>query len=531
MIDPDDDDFDPLDYIDDEAPILDDEDLNPQPKSVDEESEFETVEYDEEEDQRPASNVSVNATERMLLAYLNNNHQLWIRCAPILEAEYFSSDMRPVVQMIKDFERKNQKLPDAQVVLADTGVSLECPSDATDEVVMDDISERVETFCRHQAAQNYLLDAAETLDEDRSRATMAHLLRGMEDIVKISVKQDLGYEVHRDAEHLLQVAEKSDGLPTGFPLIDESLNGGVTNPSYNLVSAASGQGKSIMLQNLSVNYARQGYNVIYISLELPEFMIQKRFSAMMTNTHIGKIYDNMDRVLTKLRMDGRTEGDIRIKRMSMTGTTVADIKAYANELKAETGKEWTHFMLDYPDLMAPMRPGIRIDNLHMKDQAISEEIYEWTHEKGSTKTVWGASQQVKGAKDEKEARQSGVAGGVGKVHTCDNLLILKRTREDIQDERAWVFIEKGRNGGQGIRVPLHWDSGTQRMSSEENLRDIYDEMNNPSAQPDEEETKSKPSRFKDDPLKRAKTESETEGGKKAIANANRIRSRFKREKP
>lgn len=465
----------------------------------------------------------IDAPQHMLLSYLNTNHKLWIRCSPILEQSYFDKELQPVVELMRSFEKQNQKMPNRLVVNADTGVSLDEPDDADDPYVEEFISTRVEEFCRQRAAEEFLWEASEIIDEDRTRSTMAHLVAEMGKIASITVKQDLGYEVHRDAETLLAIAEKSDALPTGFTFLDNALNGGVTNPSYNLVSAASGQGKSIMLQNLAVNYARQGHNVVFITLELPEFMIEKRMTAMMTETDINDIYRNMPNILNKLRREARRNGKIQVKRMPMNGTTVADIRAYVAELIADTGEEWDHIVVDYVDLMKPVEPGIRADNIHLSDQAVSVEMYDWTHEPNHTKTIWSASQQTKGAKEEKDARQSAVSGGVGKVNTADNLLILKRTIEDIHDERVWVFIEKGRGGGQGKRLPFRWDKKTMRMSNPDEMLELLEEANTPQA-------KEKPNKKVTDPVVKAKMISDGVSTPRQNEISNKIRQRMNRGK-
>lgn len=465
-----------------------------------------------------------DVVQRMLLSYLSSNYEMWIRCAPVLDEKYFDGDYQTVVRSIKEFERKHNKLPSKSMIEADTGMRLEIPEDVDDVRVIQIVCDRVEEFCRHQAAVDFLINTADIINKDRSRGTLTSLVSEMSRIAGISVRQDLGYEVHEHVAQLLEMAEQSDALPTGFDFLDASLNGGVTQPSFNLVSAASGQGKSVYLQNQAINYARQGHNVVYISLELPEFMLMKRFAAMMTDTDINMIYANIDTVRMKLRNSSRREGRIQIKRMSMTNTTLADIRAYVNELVSATGLVWSHIMIDYMDLMRPMRPGIRPDNIHLKDQAVSEELYEWTHEPGSLKVVWSASQQVKGAKDEKDARQSGVAGGVGKVNTCDNLLILKRSLEDIQEQRTWCHVEKGRNGGQGMRIPFMWDGGTQRMSNPIEFEDLFIEANSPGGK-EKEERKSKMS---NDPLVRAKTEDNKRSGITKLDVAKKIKDAAKR---
>lgn len=465
--------------------------------------------------------------QRMLLSYLGANQQAWIKCAPIVKEEYFDAEFRSVIKLFREYEQKNQTMPSTLIVKADTAIDLEKPDDADHPLVIDDVVQRVEEYCRFSAAVNFFHDSYDQVQEDRTRKTMTHLVSQMALIAGISAQQDLGFEVHDDAAHLLAVAEKSDGLPTGFDLLDQVLNGGCTMPSFNLVSAASGQGKSIYLQNQAVNYARQGHNVVYISLELPEFMVMKRFASMMTAIDINMVFQNLDVVLTKLKRDKRKEGRIQIKRLPITGTTVAEIRAYVNELISTTGEPWDHIMVDYMDIMSPMRSDIRHDNIHLKDQAIAQELYEWTHDKLSNKVIWSASQQTKGAKDEKDARQGAVAGGTGKVNTCDVLIILKRTLEDMQDERTIAYVEKGRNGGGGMRVPFHWNRGSQRLSTPESMLELFTELNAPGVKESEPDTNDK-KRKAVDPLLKAKQAGQSESEKRKNPIRDQILNRRKK---
>jgi len=490
---------------------------------TDDDDEFEEISYDETIITTPVVPAEVTTqditevTEYMIVCYLAASEELWIRCIPVIDPQYFNKEYMPVIKLLIDYETKNHLLPNPLVILGDTGIKLEVPSDAHDIAVIEDMSQRVEDFCRHRAAADFLIASADIISDDKSKSTMSFLVTEMERISQISVHQDFGFKTYDDVEELLAIAEKSDALPTGFDLLDEALNGGVTSPSYNLLSASTGGGKSIGLQNLAVNYSRQGHNVVYFSLELPEFMVEKRFAAMITNTPINSIYQNMGAVIMKMRAGGRKYGNIQIKRFPMNGTTIADIKAFVHELETVTGDIYSHVMIDYPDLMKPMNPNIREDNIHLRDQAISVDIYDWAHDKKSNKTIWGASQQVKGAKDEKDARQSGVSGGVGKVNTCDNLIIFKRSNEDLLEGICWAHIEKGRNGGTGNIIPIKWDTDTQRMTSPMEIKDMYEK------QP---ESKHKSTHMqKVDPIARAKAIADTKLGRKTAETTNKIKNR------
>lgn len=469
-------------------------------------------------------NVGSSAEQHMLLSYLASQRNLWIRCAPVIKEEYFDAAYKPVVRLFREFEVKNQTMPDPMIVRADTGIDLGIPSDSDNPLVQDEVCQRVEEFCRLVATQNFLLEAADVIQEDRTKATLMFLAKEMDEISTISVTQNLGYEVHDSVRELLEIAEKADGQPTDMIYMDEALNGGVTDPSLNLISAGSGQGKSVMLQNLAINYMRQGHNVCYISLELPEYMIQKRITAMATNININELYRNRDVAVAKMQQSKRREGKLQIKRMPISGTTVAHIRSYVNELSSTTGLEWKHVMIDYMDLMTPIKTGIKADNIHVLDKAISQELYDYAHDRVSSKIIWTASQQVKGAMDEKDGRQGAISGGTDKVNTSDNAIILKRTVEDIKNQMCWAYVVKGRNGGTGIRFPIYWNGGTQRMICIEDHRELFVEANTGGGS-GEKKPEEQRSRLQNDPFMKASRIGATDAHRKAAELREKIANR------
>lgn len=399
-----------------------------------------------------------------MLSYLTSNTDLWIHCAPILKSEYFDPEFGPVIDYVRDFEQEYSRLPSKLMIHSETGIRLEEPDDAKHPDTFDVIAKKAEKFCRHRALFQWLVNSSENITIDSEERVFQQLETQVQDIINIKLMRDMGFEVHQGTREALKRAEKMDGISTGFNHLDDALDGGVTMPSFNLVSAGSGDGKSIMLQNLAVNYAEMGYNVVFYTLELEPEMIMKRFAAMMTNTHIGFVYRDVESVAKSMDNRAVKEGKIWLHKMKMSGTTVADIRAHYNNLMMDSQLDWPVIIVDYMDVMSPIAD-VRADNIHLKDKHIAEEMNDFAHDKRLSKIVWSASQQTKGAEDEKDARKGAVSGGTGKVNTCDNLIILKRTTEDQQEQRTWAHIQKGRSSGaKGMKVPIHWNGDTMRMT-------------------------------------------------------------------
>ena len=440
-----------------------------------------TDEYDY--DEAPDVSVEDNTDEdyeagdieqHTLISFITSNADFWRKCFPIIEPRYFSSEFQKTVQFIRDFYISHKRLPPLPIVRAETGVLLETHNEASDKKIQGYLQEKVEEFCRLEATRLLMLETYDKMsDSTPSAEVVAQHYIECKRIAGIAMSRELGFEVHRDMKKMLKLGEEVDGLPTGFPLLDEELGGGVTLPSFNLASGGSGDGKSIFMQNLCVNQARMGNNCVFYSLELQPEIIFKRFGAMMTETDIGSIYHNKDLVHAKMVSMGRSEGKIMVIKMPMSGTTVADIAAHHADLCEDTGMNWSFVCVDYIDVMSSIQT-VSAENIHLKDKYVAEELNDFTHE--SKIICWSASQQVKGAQEEKEARQSAVSGGTPKVSTCDNLIILKRSPEDREEERSWGIVKKARSSGaMNAKIPFHWDNKTQRMTSGD--RELYLEAN------------------------------------------------------
>ncbi len=401
-----------------------------------------------------------------LLTYVTQSKNIWVRAAPILNPDYFEPEYRPVVRFVHDYYKNHASLPPKRIIKAQTGVKFDVVGEKELADAEDYILQQVDGFCRHNA---FLLHAERIADEfaktkgNMTRNQIAQFLKEGKDIAAISINRDLGIEIHKDAQHYLELDKEFGSIPTGIPFLDKALGGGVSKPSMNVVSAASGQGKSIFLMNIAFNYVLKGKNVVFYTLELEYPMVVRRFAAMMTNTHIDNVPGNIHSVSHQLSsMSRQGHGTLQIMKFPMN-TTILDIEAHYKDLCLKTEMEFEVVCIDYIDVMAPADKNVRRNEIHIKDKDISEDMNNFFHE--NMIIGWTASQQTKTAVEEKELKSSNVSGGRSKVDTSDNLFMLRRNEEEREQEILWCMIKKARSsGGVDSKIPLHWDGGTQRMT-------------------------------------------------------------------
>lgn len=83
---------------------------------------------------------------------------------------------------------------------------------------------------------------------------------------------------------------KYKGIHIGWPTFD-SVTNGVRGGQLMVLIAAVKEGKSTALLNIAHNTYMSGYNVLYVSVEMPKEQIERRFDARATGLSYSKIRD------------------------------------------------------------------------------------------------------------------------------------------------------------------------------------------------------------------------------------------------
>lgn len=403
----------------------------------------------------PPSNVG----QHTLLSYLVGNHDAWALAEPIIKPIYFDDSYMPVVQYLIDHTNEYRQIPSIPIIRMKTGMGLDRYDDANDERTTEWLIDEIQTFCRHRATEIEIRRAGMAIQQDNSRQTLETIFQNFKSITEISLEKNLGIEVHRDAKDLLGRVREQKFVPTGYDKLDLVIGGGLPRPGMVLIPGPSGLGKSNMLANLLVNYCERGEFCVYISLELGEDRVFDRIASIMTDTPIRRIHVERDRVAGELeRRLTIGDGILRIKQMKMNGTTRSHINAYLKELYMKEGIKPTVLGLDYLDLMHPSAKISDLGNIHVKDKYTSEEFYDLL-------TEWNMigitpSQKVKGQNEMDEFDHANVAGGTPKINTSDYVIGIAR-----KDEEMWAYIQKGRYGGDGCKLPFHWNMNTLKITS------------------------------------------------------------------
>jgi archaellum biogenesis ATPase FlaH len=311
----------------------------------------------------------MNLEKQLLLAsYLLSDEDIFLRTHSIVKPEFFDNEAKRVVEFTKTYFDNYKSLPTSSQISAETGVSLTPRQLVKGECEY--ASDEIEKFCRNKSLEHAIFKGPQLI-ADGNYALLEKLVK---DSIAISLNKDLGTDYFANPEERLRLMINNQNmLSTGWSEVDDLLAGGINRKEMTMFMANSGVGKSVIMSNLAVNLTFLKYNVLYITLELSEEVVAKRFDSMYTGVRQGEIFAKIAKVASEVQKISYDVGKLVIKRMPESSTTSNDIRAYLKEFELIHGYIPDAIVVDYLDLMASNH-NISAENLFVKDKFVAEEL-------------------------------------------------------------------------------------------------------------------------------------------------------------
>ena len=451
--------------------------------------------------------------QKLFLEFLAHDQELFVRVSGIIENDFFDRTLRKTVEFVREHAGKYNALPSPEQIKATTGTELAGLSKEVDDRHKEWFIDEFEQFCQHKALEKAILSSADMLEKGQY-STVEKLIK---DAVQVGLAKHMGTDYWESpSARIEKVRSQRGGISTGWKDIDNKLYGGFNRGELNIFAAASGGGKSLFLQNLGLNWALQGLNVIYVTLELSEELCSMRLDSMLTGYTTKDVFRNVEDVDLKVRMQGKKAGSLQIVQMP-SGITINQINSYLREYQIKTGTKVDCMLVDYLDLMMPAQKRISASDLFIKDKFVSEEMRNFAVEMDLLFAT--ASQLNRSAVEEIEFDHSHIAGGLSKVQTADNVIGIFTSQVMRERGRYQVqFMKTRSSAGVGNKVDLAFDVAGLRITDLDDDQKDY-ESNSATAAYDLMKKKNNP----------AQNMSENDTVEKAVENVDRLRSILKRQ--
>ena len=396
--------------------------------------------------------------QKLYLEMMLSDAETFVRCQGIFDHTLFDRKLQDAAQFINEYAKKYSVLPEFHTVNASCKTDLKEVGELKDghlSWLMDEF----ESFTRHKALERAIINSADLLEKNDYGQVEAMV----KEAVQIGLARDMGTDYFADPRgRLMGLKDKNGQVSTGWATMDKKLFGGFNRGELNIFAGGSGAGKSLFLANLGVNWALQGLNVVYLTLELSEQLVSMRVDSMTTGISTRDIFKNIDDVEMKVKMIGKKSGALQVKYMP-SGKTANDIRAYLKEYEIKTGRRVDVLLVDYLDLLMPIGKRISAENLFVKDKYVSEELRNLAMELQCVFVT--AAQLNRGAVEEVEFDHSHISGGLSKIQTADNVFGIFTSRAMRERGRYQIQLMKTRSSsGVGQKVDLEFNIDTLRIT-------------------------------------------------------------------
>lgn len=292
------------------------------------------------------------------------------------------------------------------------------------------LTKKTEEWCINKAVHQAITTAIDIYDGTNKTLHPNSIVDLVKEAVSINFDAVIGHDFIEDAETRFDFYSAPESkIPFDIDVLNEITNGGIPRKTLNVLIAGINVGKTLGLIHLATSYIKQGYNVLYISMEMSEFSIAQRVDANMLDVCINDIPKlGKDRFINKIKeIEAKTHGKLRIKEYPPGGGNAAHFRHLIRELRSKKGFVPDVLMVDYIGITGSSRIKMGTTNSYFFIKAVAEELRAIAVEENLA--VWTASQFTRSSQSDSDADLSDTAESMGLPQAADFMLSLTRSED------------------------------------------------------------------------------------------------------
>ena len=309
--------------------------------------------------------------EQTILRNLLTDESYMRKVLPFIKPDYFEGIYRILFREAGKFVAKYNKLPNAEAFkieldnadkLNDEQYNLAMdivPQLFTGEKVDDKwLIDTTEKWCQDRAIYLAIMESISIIDGKHEQLTKGALPDLLTKALGVGFDLQVGHDYIENAEDRYEFYHtEEDRLPFDLEYFNKITKGGVPRKTLNIALAGTGVGKSLFMCHVASSALVQGYNVLYITMEMAEERIAERIDANLLNVPIDQLDKiSKDQFTTKVNEIARkTTGKFVIKEYPTGSAHAGHFRALLNELKLKRQFEPDLIFIDYLNICASSR--------------------------------------------------------------------------------------------------------------------------------------------------------------------------------
>ena len=330
--------------------------------------------------------------EQTVLRNILTNEQYMRKVLPFIKPDYFEGVYRQLFKEVGKYVAKYNKLPTMESFKIEIDQSDKFNDEQYQHAVeiipnifaaekVDDkwLLDTTEKWCQDRAVYNAIMESITIIDGKHQNLTKNALPDILTKALAVSFDTNIGHDyIENVSERYDFYHELEERIPFDLEYFNKITKNGLPNKTLNIALAGTGVGKSLFMCHVAAAALTQGYNVLYITMEMSEERIAERIDANLLDVPIDQLENlSKDMLLNKVStIASRTNGKLIIKEYPTGSAHTGHFRALLNELKLKRNFVPNIIFIDYLNICASSRMkgmGGSI-NSYSYIKAIAEEI-------------------------------------------------------------------------------------------------------------------------------------------------------------
>ena len=417
-----------------------------------------------------------------------------------MQEDYFSAEVGRIIRGIKRVYMACKTAPSTRQLM-DTIIPKVCKGDdekteecidALQEAEFADlptesdgfyewIVEETKTFVKRSRLEMGLVHCVELMEKGKLEEAVDIIIKANDVVFDDSLGIDYFDDLEKRMEYL---RDPGTVIPTGISKLDHAIGGGWREKSLTIFGAATNVGKTLILGDIAYKMINQGYNGLYITLEINENVLSNRIDANLTDIKMSDLsYDVdelYDRIIQKKQekdllhkqdpVNNKPFGRLIVKEYPPGSMNANQLIALVRDLELRRGKFKPDFIaVDYLGLMIPNGKAFS-DNTYGKLKTVSEELRAVGCSLGIP--IFSAVQVNREGYNSSYVGLEKTSDSLGIPQTADLMIMV--TRDDNADDSNLMYwnVAKSRFSKNGEQFTIEVDYEHMRLIGDDDEDDF-----------------------------------------------------------
>lgn len=301
-------------------------------------------------------NMSPNDIEDLVIKACFKKTEIGNKVFPIMIPELFTDDNQKIVKKIKEFYDEKERYPRTRE-LFDFYLDGSA-KDRFEEIGKINLSHYSDDFLTKQI-ENYLRGKLTLLAMQRTfgnwKTNDFHSInQAVEEIkkaVNFTIDTKMGVSVKKDFDSLMSYLQlKIKKVPSPYKTLNALIDGGHPAKAVSMYFGESNIGKTTFLCNDAAFAISNGFNALYITLEMPDFEIFKKIAANILEIEVNQL-KNCNILDVKNKINSLCTGDLKIIEYPSFEMTAHDLRNILQELDYKEKFKPDIIFIDYVNCM------------------------------------------------------------------------------------------------------------------------------------------------------------------------------------